>query len=144
MKRNYLGLVLLLAVMTIRATGTDLAPGMQPKATNGLFSANTTARAAEQAAYRKWKMSLTPVFASQALDVASSYGMRELNPLLTSSDQRFGAKGAGIKLGATAAILGIEYLIVRKHTRAASIFTKINWSVSIMTAGFAAHNYAIR
>jgi hypothetical protein len=98
----------------------------------------------DQAAYRQWKISLAPVVASQVLDVASSYGMRELNPMLAGPDGRFGAQGAGIKLGSTAAILSIEYLIARRHPHAASILSKINWSVSIATTGFAAHNFAIR
>ena len=101
-------------------------------------------RAADQTAISRWKFSLAPVFASQALDVASSYGMREVNPMLAGSDGRFGAKGAGIKLGATAGLLGVEYLIVRKYPRSARVFTKVNWSVSIVTTGFAAHNFAIR
>ena len=101
-------------------------------------------RAADQTSFSRWKLSLAPVFASQALDVTSSYGMRELNPMLASSDGRFGAKGAGIKLGATAGLLGVEYLLVRKYPRSARVFTKINWSVSIVTTGFAAHNFAIR
>ena len=64
--------------------------------------------------------------------------------MLAGSDGRFGAKGAGIKLGATAGLVGIEYLIVRKYPRSARIFSKVNWSVSIVTTGFAAHNFAIR
>ena len=144
MKRNYLGLSLLLsAFMILPALAGELAPVIRPR-TVSPFSAEATRRAADQASYRKWKISLAPVFASQALDVGSSYGMRELNPMLAGPDGRFGAQGAGIKLGATAAILGIEYLIVRRHTHAAGIFTKINWSVSIVTTGFAAHNFAIR
>jgi hypothetical protein len=70
--------------------------------------------------------------------------MRELNPMLDTSDGRFGEKGAGIKQGASAGLLGGEYLIVRKYPRSARVFTKINWSVSIVTTGFAAHNFAIR
>jgi hypothetical protein len=70
--------------------------------------------------------------------------MRELNPMLAGSDGRFGAQGAGIKLGGMAAILGIEYLLVRKQPRVGRIFSKINWSVSVVTTGFAAHNFAIR
>jgi len=94
--------------------------------------------------YRAWKYSLAPAIAGQALDVASSYGMREMNPMLAGQDGRFGAKGAGIKIGASAAILGVEYLIIRTHPRAAHIFSKLNWTVGIVTAGFAAHNFAIK
>src|SRR5262249_20024560 len=55
-----------------------------------------------------WKRSLMPFAASQALDVASSWGMRERNPLLAGGDGRFGAKAAGVKIGAAAAIVGVE------------------------------------
>jgi hypothetical protein len=45
---------------------------------------------------------------------------------------------------ATAGLVGIEYLIVRKFPRTARVFSKINWSASIVTTGFAAHNFSIR
>ena len=93
---------------------------------------------------RSWKISLAPLVASQALDVASSYGMRELNPVLAGPDGRFGARAATVKLGVTGALVGIEYLIVKAHPGAARVFTKINWSWAVLTTGFAAHNYAIK
>ena len=121
------------------------SPFLQPLFGEPLLASDSAARrTADQAAYRAWKFSLAPVIASQVLDVVSSYGMRELNPMLAGPDGRFGARGTGIKLGANAAILGIEYLIVRKHTRAARILSRVNWSVSIVTTGFAVHNFAIR
>jgi len=149
MKRNYLirlslrgmGLALLLSAV---ASAADVTPVVQPFTIQPLSLESAARRAAEQADYRKWTFSLAPVFASQALDVASSYGMRELNPMLAGPDGRFGARGAGIKLGVTAGVVGIEYLIVRKYPRAARIFSKVNWSVSIVTTGIAAHNFAIR
>jgi hypothetical protein len=98
----------------------------------------------EERAYRNWKLSLVPVFASQTLDVASSYGMRELNPMLADANGRFGSKGVSMKLGTTAAIVTIEYLIVRKHPKAARLFSKLNWAGSAVTTGFVVHNYAIR
>jgi len=125
------------------AVATDLTPVIPPL-TMEAAARRAKDQISDHAFYRTWKLSIAPVFASQALDVASSYGMRELNPVLAGPDGRFGAQGAGIKIGSTAAILGIEYLIVRKHTRAGRIFFKINWSVSIVTTGFAAHNFAIR
>jgi hypothetical protein len=141
MKHNVLrgGLLVFTVLAANPASAADLTPVIQP-----LTIESAAHRAADQTSMRRWKMSVVPVFASQALDVTSSYGMRELNPMLASSDGSFGAKGAGIKLGSTAAIVGIEYLLARNHPRAARIFTKINWSVSIVTAGFAAHNFAIR
>ena len=98
----------------------------------------------QRAAYRAWKRSIVPVLASQTLDIASSYGMRELNPLLADSSGRFGAKAAGMKVGATAGILALEYWIAKKHPRAAQVMSKLNWSSSVVTGAFTAHNFAIR
>ncbi len=95
-------------------------------------------------AFHAWKLSLAPVAAGQALDIASSYNMRELNPLLAGQDGRFGMKGATIKIGATAAILGIEYLIIRKRPSSSRILSKLNWAAGFVTIGFAAHNFAIK
>ncbi len=121
------------------ASAADVTPVIQP-----LIIESAARRAADRTSLSRWQLSVAPVFASQALDVASSYGMRELNPMLAGSDGGFGAKGAGIKLGASAGLLGVEYVIIRKYPRSARAFTKINWSVSIVTTGFAAHNFAIR
>ncbi len=140
MKQNCLiqlaaGLVLVCSTAVCAADLTPVIP---------LAVESAVRRSPDETSLNRWKLSVVPVFASQALDVTSSYGMRELNPMLASSDGSFGAKGAGIKLGATAGLLGVEYFIVRKYPRSVHVFTKINWSVSIVTTGFAAHNYAIR
>ncbi len=93
---------------------------------------------------RRWKISLIPFAASQALDISSSWNMRELNPVLAGSDGRFGAHAATIKIGGASAFLGIQYLVVKKYPRAARVFEKINWSGAALTSSFAIHNYAIR
>ncbi len=98
----------------------------------------------EQSALKSWKISLAPLVASQAFDTASSYGMRELNPLLADSNGGFGMKATSLKLGVTGALVGVEYLIVRKYPRSARVISKLNWTTGIVTAGFAVHNYAIR
>jgi hypothetical protein len=94
--------------------------------------------------FRSWTTSLAPLVASQALDAASSYGMRELNPLLASPNGGFETKAASIKLGITGAAVGVEYWIVRRHPGAAHALSKLNWAAGIVTTGFAIHNYAIR
>jgi hypothetical protein len=100
-----------------------------------------TARAA---AMRSWKISLVPLVGSQALDAASSYGMRELNPLLASSNGGFEMKATSIKLGVTGALVGVEYLVVRRYPRSARVISKLNWTSGIVTTGFAVHNYIIK
>ncbi len=104
-------------------------------------SIGDTGRASE---FKSWKISLAPLVASQALDVSSSYGMRELNPLLASANGGFEMKGAAIKLGVTGVVVGAEYLIVRKYPRSARVISRLNWTTGIVTTGFAVHNYAIR
>ncbi len=91
-----------------------------------------------------WKWSLVPLVASQTLDIASSYGMRELNPLLAGPQQQFSVKATVVKVAVTAAFLGAEYLIVKVHPRAAKMLTTINWSGAALTSGFAIHNFSIR
>jgi hypothetical protein len=93
---------------------------------------------------RAWRRSLIPVAVSQSLDTSSSYGMRELNPMLAGPDGRFGPKAATIKLGTTAALVGVEYLIVKKWPSAARILTRLNWGSSVLTSSFAVHNYSLR
>lgn len=84
------------------------------------------------------------MLAAQGLDIASSYGMRELNPLLAGPDGRFGAKATGIKVGTAAAVVGIEWLIVKKWPGAARAFSKLNWGSAALTGAVAAHNYSIK
>jgi hypothetical protein len=152
MKRTFLITALMVfftAFMAVEAVpAADATPVIQPLVIQPLSVQSAARRAADQvsnsASYRQWKISLAPVVASQSLDVGSSYGMRELNPILAGPDGRFGARATGIKLGATAGLLGIEYLIVRRFPRSARVFSKINWSASIVTTGFAAHNFSIR
>ena len=104
-------------------------------------SVDDTARAA---ALRSGKISIAPLVASQVLDVTSLYGTREMNPLLASPNGGFEEKGAVIKLGVTWAVVGIEYLIVRKYPRSKRVISKLNWTTGIVTTGFAIHNYAIK
>jgi hypothetical protein len=92
---------------------------------------------------RNWAISLAPLFASQALDAASSYGMRELNPLLASPNGSFGTKATGIKFGVIGTLACAEYFLVRKYPRSAKIFTIVNWTTTGATTGLVVHNYRL-
>jgi hypothetical protein len=98
----------------------------------------------DEAGYRVWKWSLAPVIASQALDAASSWNMRELNPALADGSGRFAVRSATLKFSAAGALLCVEYLLVKKHPGAARVLAKLNWSSAVVTGAFAAHNYAIK
>jgi hypothetical protein len=92
---------------------------------------------------RQWAVSLAPLFVSQSLDSASSYGMRELNPLLASPNGGFGMKAASIKFGVVGGLVGVEYLLVKKYPRSAKFFTIVNWTTAGATTGLAIHNYRL-
>lgn len=91
-----------------------------------------------------WKWSLAPLVASQALDITSSYGKRELNPLLAGPQGQFGVQSSLLKVGVTVGLIGVEYLIVKAHPSAARTFTKLNWAAAALTTGFAVHNFSIQ
>ena len=93
--------------------------------------------------HRQWAISLAPLFASQALDAASSYGMRELNPLLASPNGGFGRKATTLKFGVIGALAATEYFVVRKYPRSAKVFTIVNWTAAGATSALAVHNYSL-
>ena len=93
--------------------------------------------------HRRWAISLAPLFASEALDAASSYGMRELNPLLASPNGGFGMKATGLKFGVIGALAVTEYYLVRKYPRSAKVFAIVNWTTAGATSGLAIHNYSL-
>ncbi len=93
---------------------------------------------------RRWVVSLAPLVGSQVLDAHSSWGHRELNPLLADANGGFGMKAAGIKFGAVAAAAGVEYVLVKKYPRAAKFFTIVNVASAGVTSSLAVHNYNLR
>ena len=131
----------LLLTTAVAARAADAPDTTFPSARQ---SVERSARHSADSAMKAWKISLVPLVSSQSLDAASSYGMRELNPLLASSNGGFEMKATSIKLGVTAAIVGVEYLIVRKYPRSTRVISKLNWTSGIVTTGFAIHNFAIK
>lgn len=98
----------------------------------------------ENESRKAWTRSLIPLFASQSLDAASSYGLRELNPLLADPNGGFGMRATTVKFAAVGMFAGGEYVLVRKYPRSAKFFSKLNWTAAAVTAGFAIHNFALR
>jgi hypothetical protein len=106
---------------------------------------STAAREATRRAFlRSWELSLIPLVASQSLDAASSYGYRELNPLLADPNGAFGARATTVKFSVVFALIGVEYLLVRNSPWAARLFEKLNWATSAVTTGLAVRNYIVR
>ena len=61
-----------------------------------------------------WWISVPVLVAASALDVHSSWGKPEGNPLLRGSGGRFDGKSLSIKLGISAGIFGGEYILTRR------------------------------
>jgi hypothetical protein len=101
--------------------------------------------AAPKSSMNFWRVSVTALGAANAMDIHSSWGKHELNSTLAGPNGNFGAQGALIKLGLQGSLIGIEYLITRRHPsakmyRALGI---INFGAAAGIAGVAAHNYSI-
>ena len=139
-------------LMTILVTVQGVSRGEEGGSTTSSIRVPTANLAAikykdvaqERGFSRAWKISLAPLLASQTLDAASSYGLRELNPALANGNGQFGMRSASIKFAAVGALIGVEYMVIRRHPRAANAFAKLNWATGVVTTGFAAHNFAIR
>jgi hypothetical protein len=145
-KQTKIALALAVAVTSIASLkAADSAPINSKPAESQLVQPVPTYRSvAEDRSYKAWKISLAPMIAGFAVDAASSRGLRETNPLLAGPDGRFGAKASIIKVGIAGALIGVEYLILRKHPGAAKLLWKLNLGSAAVSGFTTAHNYSLR
>ena len=92
-----------------------------------------------------WKISLAALAAANIVDTASSWNKHELNPALAGPSATFGWQAAGLKMGITGAVLGVEWLATRRRAhpglyRALSI---INFGGAAAIGAVAGHNFTI-
>jgi hypothetical protein len=100
---------------------------------------------AEQAEIpRVWKWSAASLGAGAVADIHSSWGKRELNPALASSDGRFGWRGTATKAAVTSGVLMLQYAIVRKHRSASKALAIANFAVGAFWTAVAFRNYSIQ
>jgi len=92
-----------------------------------------------------WRTSVTTLTVANALDVHSSWGKHELNSTLAGPSGNFGKQGALLKLGFQGGLIGIEYLITRRHPigKVYRAFSIINFGAAAALGGVAAHNYTV-
>ena len=93
-----------------------------------------------------WRISLAALAVSNALDIQSSWGKHELNSTLASPSGNFGIQGALLKLGFQGGLMGVEYLLTRRHpasTRRYRTLALINFGAAAGIAGVVAHNYTV-
>jgi hypothetical protein len=106
-----------------------------------LFAAGSLA-----AQSREWYMSAGIHAAGTTADAVSSWRYGEGNELLCSREGTFGVRGVAIKGALSGALLGAQWLILRKvHSRGVDrAFSVINVVLGGSLGAVAAHNYAVR
>ena len=90
---------------------------------------------------RIWRWSLAALATANASDAASSIGKYELNPVLGNG--RFGARATGLKIGISAATIGAEYLILRRHPQAMRTAAFLNFGMAGVISAVAARNASL-
>lgn len=98
----------------------------------------------KQAKWKKaWAWSAAALMASVAADTASSMGRPELNPLLRGGMGQFNARSAGLKFGIAGALLGSQYLLLKKHPEQAAWATTGNFAAAGLTSSIAVRNFRL-
>ncbi|HZP17079.1 MAG TPA: hypothetical protein VFB00_03870 [Terriglobales bacterium] len=92
-----------------------------------------------------WKASLASFAAANTLDIASSWGKRELNPTIGAAGQKFGGQSALLKSAVVGAIIGVEYAITRGRTHS-GVYRKLailNFCNTGIVTAVAARNFTV-
>jgi hypothetical protein len=92
---------------------------------------------------RLWAASCMALIAATSVDMASSWGRNEANPMLRSGDGRFGAKGASIKLAMAGAMIAPQFLVMRRAPASQRLFTIANFLQAGLYTGVAIRNYGV-
>lgn len=88
---------------------------------------------------RLWKWSVAALVAATAADAATSMNNSEANPLLRSSNRRFGARGLLLKSGLAAGTVTFEFHFA-KRTNGYKRFAILNFIQAGAFSAIAAHN----
>lgn len=97
----------------------------------------------ERTINRLWIASVMTAVAGTTLDAASSWGLREENGLLASSNGQFGARGVALKAALAAATI-VPEIYLRKHQDLKRAFIVGNFGEAAMFSGVAIHNFRLR
>lgn len=92
---------------------------------------------------KAWAWSAAALMASVAVDTASSMGRPEMNPLLRGSMGQFNGRSAGLKFGIAGALLGSQYLLLKRHPEQAAWAATGNFTAAGLTSGVAVRNYRL-
>ena len=103
------------------------------------------AQAEEARQHRKlWRVSAAILGAVTIADMQSSMGRFEGNPLLQSPNGRFSGRGAALKGAGVGAMLGAQWLMLRKNPKAAPWAAGANFAASALTGAVVVHNHMLK
>jgi hypothetical protein len=93
----------------------------------------------------RWRISVVALAAANAMDIQSSWGKRELNPALASSNGAFGVRGALLKSGVQASVVALELIVLhrRPSNRIRNVLAIINFGDAGLTTAMAGHNWSV-
>ena len=104
-----------------------------------LAYATTASAGSRPGSKRAWVASVAVLVAANIVDTHSSWGGMEANPLLGRG--RFGPRAAAVKGGATAGIVAVEYLLIRRRPAWSPGFAAGNIGAAGLIGVMAARNY---
>lgn len=92
---------------------------------------------------RAYGWSLAALGASQVVDIHSSMGMYEQNPVL-GRGPCCTAKQVGVKVGIVTGVQVAAWYFTRRHPKARRLLANVNFGAAALTTGVAIHNYSLR
>jgi hypothetical protein len=90
-----------------------------------------------------WRASMVTLAATNALDIQSSWGKREMNGTLAGSTGRFDGRSALLKLGVVGGVWTLEYLVLRRQPALYRKLAFVNFGDSSVTGALAIRNYGV-
>jgi len=93
------------------------------------------------ALHRAYLASLLMVAGGNGMDIASSYGKRELNPLLKGANGTFDMSSVGRKAAIASALALPQLYLVRRSAHRMKALTVANFVVGVALMGVSAHNF---
>lgn len=153
MKKSILALSLSIAVygqFEQQSDATKLATVIQANTAPPIKLVDISPIKVSQKQKHWWYASQASLAAANVLDVHSSWGKYELNPVLKSSDGRFGTKGVLLKAAIVGGLVGYQHLVYHKilrkeedKKRFIKAATIANFCLTGVFTGVAIHNYQI-
>jgi hypothetical protein len=109
----------------------------------GMFSAQSQAEDSPNHS-KLWRFSAAFLGAVTIADMQSSVGRQEGNPLLASRNGQFSGRGMALKGAGVGAMIGVQWLLLRKNPHAAKYAAGANFAAGALTGAIVVHNHMVK